>query len=202
LVGLLPLLALILLGVLAWGAVRDLPRLSPVGRAGASGLAATAGVLLVLGASLAALNGDVQDLAARGRLGQGWRDTGVTALAGGLVGVGLVGALLSRVRRWRRGWYAAAVVVFALTAVASTAANQRFHDVTSRGPRMLLTNRIAVEMADFDRTPAGDQRRCELRREFLDLHPGAPFSYHRFDVALNLAAVEREGVPFCAGTAS
>jgi hypothetical protein len=202
LVGLLPLLALILLGLLAWGAVRDLPRLSPVGRAAALGLAATAGVLLLLGASLAALNGDIQALAARGTLGRGWRDTGVTALAGGLAAVGLIGALLARVRRWRVGWYAAAVVVLALTAAASTAANQRFHDLTSRGARMLLANEIAGEMADFDRTPAGDRRRCELRREFVDLHPDAPFSYRRFDDALNLAAVQREGVPFCTEAAS
>jgi hypothetical protein len=199
LVGLLPLLALILLGLLAWGAVRDLPRLSPAGGAAALGLAATAGVLLLLGASLAALNGDIQALAARGRLGQGWRDTGVTALAGGLAAVGLIGALLARVRRWRVGWYAVTIAVLALTAAVSTAANQRFHDVTSRGARMMLGNQIAAEMADFDRTPAGDRRRCDLRREFVGLHPDAPFSHRRFDDALNLAAVEREGVPFCAG---
>ncbi|HEU5107667.1 MAG TPA: hypothetical protein VFT95_03740, partial [Micromonosporaceae bacterium] len=201
LVGALPLLALIVLGLLARGALRDLPRLTPVARAGALGLAALAGVLLLLGASLAALNGDVQALAARGRLGQGWRDTGITALAGGLVVVGLVAAVLARARR-RRGWYATVVVLLALCAVGSTAANQRFQQVTSRGARMMLANEIAGEMADFDRSPAGNLRRCELRREFVALHPDAPFSYRRFDVSLNLAAVEREGMPFCAEAAS
>jgi hypothetical protein len=190
--GVIPVLALVVLAVLARLAVRDLSRLSTVDRRQAAGLAAAAFTLLVLGATLAALNGQVQSIVAAGHWGQGWRDTSVTAAAGALLLVAL-GHLLSA----RRTVAVALVLVFALAAVGSAAANKRYADrISVTGPD-LLANRLALEMADFDRSSAGDVRRCRLRDEFRVRAVGSVYSLAHFDESFELAAREIAGTPFC-----
>jgi hypothetical protein len=191
LLGAVTLLALLVLGALAWRAIRDLPRLTPVGRPEAYGLAAATGVLLTLGAALGSLNVDVQHLLAHHRWGQGWRDTAVTAVAGTIT---LSAVLLGRSGPRRR---AGLVVVLALAATVSTAANKSYRDQLAVREPALLANRIAGEMADFDRTPAGDARRCALRAEFRTLYAGSAFSLRRFDESLNAASEQQAGRPFC-----
>jgi hypothetical protein len=187
-------LALLVLGALAWRAVRDLPRLTPVGRREAYGLAAAAGVLLALGATMGSLNADVQNLVAQHRWGQGWRDTAVTAVAGGIA---LCAVLLGWSGPRRR---ACLVVVLALAATVSTAANKSYRDQLAVREPALLANRIAGEMADFDRTPAGDARRCALRAEFRTLYAASAFSLRRFDESLDVASGQQAGMPFCEAT--
>jgi hypothetical protein len=67
-------------------------------------------------------------------------------------------------------------------------------------PADLLANRVAEEMAAFDRTPAGNVRRCALQGEFTALYPAVAFSQRRFDESLDSAAEEIAGVPFCRAT--
>ncbi|HEX2300630.1 MAG TPA: hypothetical protein VHH34_19350 [Pseudonocardiaceae bacterium] len=194
--GVLPLLALIVLAWLGRRAIRDLPALSTVERAPAMRLAAAAGALLLLGATLGALNADVQGIVAAGRIGQGWRDTAVTAGAGALALTALAHA------GWaRRRVLAGIVVVLALAAVASTAANQRYASTMAGRAPAELANRIAQEMANFDTGPAGNAYRCELRAEFRALYPTLAFSQSRFDLALDKASRQLAGVPFCEGGA-
>jgi hypothetical protein len=189
--GAVTVLALLVLGALAWRAVRDLPRLTPVGRREAYGLAGAAGVLLALAATLGSLNADVQNLVAHHRWGQGWRDSAVTAVAGGI-------ALTAVALGWsgpRR--HAALVMVLALAATVSTAANKSYRDQLAVREPALLANRVAGEMADFDRTAAGDARRCALRAEFRTLHADSAFSLQRFDQSLDVAARQQANVRFC-----
>jgi hypothetical protein len=182
--------ALLVLGVLAWLAARDLPRLSAVGRRGALAVIVTAGSLVLLGAGLAALNADVQKIVAAGNWGHGWRDSAVTTTAGALVL-----AALAHLFRGRTP-VLVMIVLLAGTAVVSATANKRFRDTTMARPPAVLANRIAQEMADFDRTPVGAARRCELRAEFAALYPE---SLTRFDKSLDTATRQRAGVPFCPG---
>jgi hypothetical protein len=191
LLGAVTVLALVVLAALAWRAVRDLPRLTPVGSREAYGLAGAAVVLLMLGATLGSLNADVQNLVAQHRWGQGWRDTAVTAAAGGI-------ALTAALHGWsgpRRR--AGLVVALALAATVSTAANKSYRDQLAPREPALLANRIAGEMADFDRTPAGNARRCALRAEFRTLYADSAFSRKRFDQSLDVAAEQQAGKPFC-----
>ncbi len=182
------------LGTLAWLTIRDLPRLSAVSRPAALAVVVTGGTLVVLGAALAALNGDVQQLVGSGHWGRGWRDSAVTTTAGALVVAGA--AHLVRGHRWLP-----VVLILLLTvgATVSAAANKRFRDTAMARPPAKLANRLAQEMADFDRTPAGAARRCTLRAEFFALHRDAPFSLSRFDKSLDTAARQRAGEPFCPG---
>jgi hypothetical protein len=189
--GAVAMLALLVLGTLAWRAVRDLPRHAPVGRRAAYGLAAAAGVLLLLGATLGSLNADVQNLVALHRWGQGWRDSAVTAVAGGIA---LTAVVLARSGPRRR---AGLVVVLALAATVSTAANKTYRDQLAGREPALLANRIAGEMADFDRTAAGDARRCALRAEFRALYADSAFSLKRFDQSLDVAAEQQAARRFC-----
>jgi hypothetical protein len=190
--GIVPVLALVVLALLARRAIRDLPGLSMVDRGTALRLAAAAFALLVLGATLGALNGDVQDIVGRGRWGQGWRDTAITAVAGAIVLVALLHAWSAR-----RLAAAGVVVLLALSATLSTAANQRYATALSAREPAILANRLAQEMADFDRTPAGDARRCTLRAEFRATYADSAFSLMRFDQAFNQATRQQAGVPFC-----
>ncbi|MCO8271941.1 hypothetical protein M1L60_15205 [Actinoplanes sp. TRM 88003] len=192
---------LVLLGALgaigwpAWRAIRDLPRLSQVGRRGALALALTAGTLVLLGAGMGSLNADVQQLVSSGRWGYGWRDSAVTTTAGAL----LLVALIHFVRKRVAAVLVAAVVIFAMAATVSAAANKRQRDIAMTNPAARLADRIAVEMADFDPTPAGATRRCALRADFVRLHPDSPFSLRRFDESLEIASRQRADVAFCPG---
>jgi hypothetical protein len=181
--------AIVVLGWLAARAVRDLPRLTPVGRRPAVGVAVAALLLLVLGATLGALNADVQALRT---LGQGWRDTAVTAPAGALLIAGLLHAF-GRHRRWLTG----VLVVLALSATVSAVVNKSYRDHLATGESARLANRIAEEMTDFDRGPAGNARRCALRTEFRTLYAASAFSLERFDQSLDVAAEQQGGMPFC-----
>nr|WP_296068202.1 hypothetical protein [uncultured Actinoplanes sp.] len=191
--GVVLIAALVILGLLAWQAVRDLPRLPAVDRRAAVAVAATGGVLVALGAVMGSLNVDVQQMVTAGRWGLGWRDSAVTTTAGGLV----VAAVTPMLRGRRR--LTATVVLLAVTGSVSATANKRFRDTTMASPAAVLADRVAQEMADFDRSPAGAVRRCALRTEFAALHPGSAYTLARFDKALDTAARQRSGMPFCRG---
>jgi hypothetical protein len=79
----------------------------------------------------------------------------------------------------------------------STAANKSYRDQLAVREPALLANRIAGEMADFDRTPAGDARRCALRAEFRSRYADSAFSLQRFDESLDVASEQQAGMPFC-----
>ena len=126
-------------------------------------VAALAGVavsVIVLAAAMASLNVWVQEYASLGRYGVGWRDSALTAAGGGV----LVVALAAGGRR-RAGMVMLPLLV--VTAAVSTAANAAYHDGAAAEVHPFLHNRIAQEIADFDRTAAGDARRCQLRASFL-----------------------------------
>jgi hypothetical protein len=190
--GVVLLLAMVVLAALAVHAVRDLPRLSPVDRTGAASLVVTAAALLLLGAALGALNADVQQIVAAHRWGQGWRDTASTAPAGALL-IAAAAHLMSP-KRWL---LTGLIGVLALGGTVSAAANKRFRDTVMNTPAARLDDRLAQAMADFDPTPAGQARRCELRDEFFAMFRTTPFSLRRFDQAFDTAAEQRAGQPFC-----
>jgi hypothetical protein len=192
LTGLLPIAALVVLGALAVLAIRDLRHLTVVGRRPALGVAGAALALLVLGATLGALNVDVQRLAVDGRLGQGWRDTAVTAAAGALLLVALVHAVSGR-----RAVAIGLLAVLVATGVGSAAANKRFAERLGSREPAILANRVAQEMAEFERGSTGDLRRCALRAEFHVLYADSAFSLQRFDQSLDLASRQIAGVRFC-----
>jgi hypothetical protein len=172
--------------------MRDLPRLSPVDRRAAGALTAIALALLVLGAALGALNADVQQIVAAHRWGQGWRDTASTAPAGALL-IAAAAHLMSP-KRWL---LTGLIGVLAVGGTLSAAANKRFRDTVMNTPAARLDDRLAQAMADFDPTPAGQARRCELRDEFFTMFRTTPFSLRRFDQAFDTAAEQRAGQPFC-----
>jgi hypothetical protein len=192
LTGVVLLLALVTLAGLAVHGVRDLPRLSPTRRTDALALTATALALLLLGAGLGALNADVQQIVAAHRWGQGWRDTASTAPAGALLIA--AAAHLIPPKRWLP---AALIGVLALGGTVSAAANKRFRDTVMNTAAARLDDRLAQAMADFDPTPAGQARRCELRDEFFTMFRSAPFSLRRFDQAFDTASEQKAGQPFC-----
>jgi hypothetical protein len=84
----------------------------------------------------------------------------------------------------------------------SAAANKDFRDSGAAGQYPYLHDRIAQEVADFDRTPAGDARRCALREAFrrtsIANHHGVNTpELERFDVSLDRATRHLAGRPFC-----
>src|SRR5262249_5049500 len=118
--GVVLILALAALAALAAFAVRDLRRLSAVDRPAAAAVVVTAFALVVLGAGLGALNGDVQQIVAAGRWGQGWRDSAVTMPAGALL---LAGA--GHLFRPRRAMPAVLVLLLAAGATGTAVVNKR-----------------------------------------------------------------------------
>jgi Ni,Fe-hydrogenase III component G len=158
-----------------------------VDRSGLVALGLAAGALVLLGATLAALNAEIQGAES---WGFGWRDTAVTAAAGAIL-LAVAGHLLSR------RTLGLALILF-LAATVTTAANKRFADRAAAAPRAMLADRVAQEMAAFDPSPAGDARRCALRAEFRAEHADSAFSLRRFDQSLDVASRQLAGRPFCA----
>ncbi|WP_433297013.1 hypothetical protein ACQP2F_39885 [Actinoplanes sp. CA-030573] len=186
-----PVLALLALAVLAWWTLRGLRGRPQLDRRQATGLAGVALVLLVLAGTLASLNAEVQDLAAAGVLGSGWRDSGLATVAGSLLVVAL----------WRR-FVPVLLTVLVLAGTVSAAANEDFRDATAAGRYPYLYDRIAQEVAGFDRTPAGDARRCALRAAFIQTstanHHGVnQREVERFDMSLDRATRQLSGRRFC-----
>ena len=196
LIGVLPILALLVLALLARGAARQLPRLATLDRRQSFGLATVAAVALLLGAALAALNSDLQTLARQGVWGQGWRESGLTSAAGGVLVLALA---VARCRRWA----AAALVPLVVAGAIGVAANKAVRDGSSGGSYPYLHDRIAQEIADFDPTPAGDARRCVLRALFIKSsvanHHGVADQreLERIDMSLNRATRQLDGRRFC-----
>jgi hypothetical protein len=209
LTGALPLVAALILGVLAWRAWVDLPRLAPVDRRQAFALAGVALAVLVLGSALAALNAEVQGRVADGRWGEGWRDSAVTVVGGPLLVLGLLIGLL---RARQRLATTVLVVLLAGTATVSTAANRAWQDATAHDKSAILNNAVAHEVANFDRSAAGNERRCALREQFRETyqngisnakdtaeHPGARSPLGRFDATVDTATKQLFGTRFCRG---
>jgi hypothetical protein len=196
LIGVLPALALLALALLAWRAARQLPGLATLDRRQSFGLAVVAGAALLLGAVLSALNSDLQALARQGIWGQGWRESGLTGAAGGILVAALVAGRC-------RSWAAATLVPLVVAGTIAVAANKGVHDGSSAGSYPYLHDRIAQEIADFDATAAGDARRCELRALFVRTsianHHGRvdPAELERIDVSLNRATDRLDGRRFC-----
>jgi hypothetical protein len=196
LIGVLPALALIALALLAWRATRQLPGLATLDRRQTSGLAAVAAAALLLGAVLSALNADLQALARQGVWGQGWRESGLTGAAGGILVAALVAGRA-------RTWAAATLVPLVVAGTIAVAANKAVHDGSSAGSYPYLHDRIAQEIADFDPTPAGNARRCQLRASFIKTsianHHGTEDQpeLERIDVSLNRATQQLDGRRFC-----
>ena len=180
--------AFVLLLLVALRIVRASASLAVLDRRQVVALAGVAASVIVLAAAMASLNVWVQEYASFGRYGVGWRDSALTAAGGGVLVVALAGCARRRV----------GMVVLPLLVVAaavSTAANAAYHDGAAAEALPFLHNRIAQEMADFDRTAAGDARRCQLRASFLSTTSAE--NEARIDKILDVAAGQVAGRRFC-----
>ena len=158
---------------------RELPGLPVLDRGQALALAGVAAAVVVPAAAIASLNVWVQQDAAAGRLGVGWRDSGLTTAGGAMLVVALVAVR-------RRVAAMVGLPVLVVTAAVSTAANAAHHDGEAAERLPYLHNRIAQEMAGFDPTAAGDARRCALRAAYLSTTSAATEA--RIDQILDVAA--------------
>jgi hypothetical protein len=196
--------AVVVLALLAARVVVEAPRLPGLGRRGAVRLVVAGGPVLLLGAALGSINPQTQTLAEAGRWGLGWRDSGLTTAGGALLLAGLL-ALAGRVLVTRL-----ALVVLVLLGAGTTTVNQAYAVGGDRLPYAVLTGAIATEVAQFDRGPAGNTRRCALLDQFDALFrdvpysrfatgelPGTHSSGQRMAVTASMATEQMYGRPFC-----
>ncbi|MFF5293421.1 hypothetical protein [Paractinoplanes globisporus] len=240
--------AAVALAVLAARLFAELPRLPGIDRSQAVRLAVAGGSALLFGALLGSINAQTQALAAHGRWGLGWRDSGITAAGGCLLLAGLLALAATartsgdaaRVRRMplaaglsavglsapglpdaglsaaglpevsRAAVARAALVAFVLAGAGTATVNQAYAVGSNRLPYAVLTGAIAAEVAQFDATPAGNSRRCELLRQFGDSLRAMPYSRfaegelpgthspaERMSVTASMATEQMYGRPFC-----
>ncbi|MCU7726299.1 hypothetical protein ODJ79_21430 [Actinoplanes sp. KI2] len=189
--GAISVFAGIVLLAVGWRVLRTLPGLPRLDARQTSALAGTAATVLILAAGIAALNVWMQRAAAAGQYGLGWRDSALTTAGGGMLLVAAVTAL----HRARRAVATGLLTVLAGVAVVSAAANAAYHRDSARERLPYLHNRIAQELADFDRTPDGDERRCALRARLLSTKAAA--NEQRIDLILDAAARQIAGRRFC-----
>ncbi|GGN01342.1 hypothetical protein FHR83_000760 [Actinoplanes campanulatus] len=189
--GVVPVVALLLLGALAARTLTLLPKSSVPAARPLLGLAALGVVVLACGALLATLSVAVRSaMSGRELWEQGWRDSALTVPGGMLLVVALV---LLAGRRMTMSALAALVLLGAVSATA----NRAYADTVSVQRAAQLDNRIAAAMGSFDRSRAGDARRCALLDEAIATNQGKPFLQRRYRDSLDVAARSLAGVPFC-----
>ncbi|WP_221323991.1 hypothetical protein [Actinoplanes sp. L3-i22] len=199
---LVALIALLLLVRRFW---RDLPRCDTPDRRQALALAATGLAVLVPAATMGALNEQMQHLAAAGWWGLGWRDSALAGAGGTLLTVALLTAVCARDRlsgRAHRRGTLAGVLLLVVIAAVSTSANRDYRAGVASEKPAYVHDRVAQEIVDFDRSVAGDGRRCTLRDQFRaslprDRRTGYPAEMRRFDQAVNQATYRLAHRPFC-----
>jgi hypothetical protein len=175
-------LAVLVFGVLAVPALREVGALARLDRRQAAGLAAAGAALSVPGV---------------------WGGATVTAAGGVLLLGGLAGLNGPVVQRW-------AIAGLATVAAGSAVINQAYSGAVNHAPQALVANAIAGEVAQFDASDAGDARRCALRDRFAALTagafygrvaaaelPGTSSPAERLDLVLDMATVQMYGQPFC-----
>ncbi|MFI1989367.1 hypothetical protein [Actinoplanes sp. NPDC020271] len=199
------LVALVVLLLLVRRFRRDLFRYDCPDRRQAGALAATGIAVLVPAAVMGALNEQVQRLAAAGWWGLGWRDSALAGAGGALITVGLLAWVFARghhgARVYRRGTLAGVLLLVVSAAVATSANRDHRAGVAAERPAW-VHNRVAQELVDFDRSAAGDERRCALREQFRDSLPadrrtGYQAEMRRFDAAVDAAAQRLAHRSFC-----
>ncbi|BCJ42474.1 hypothetical protein GCM10010168_07840 [Actinoplanes ianthinogenes] len=199
------LVALVVLLPLVRRFWRDLPHCDTPDRRQAGALAATGFATLLLTATMGALNLQVQRLAAAGWWGLGWRDSALAGAAGGLLTVALLTGLFARSHRTARTHRLgtlAGVLLLVIVAAVATSANRDYRASAAAEKPPFVHDRVAQEIVDFDRSAAGDARRCALRDQFRSALPrdrrtGYPPEMRRFDQAVDTATRRLAGRPFC-----
>ncbi len=184
---------------------RDLSRYDTPDRRQAGALAATGLAVLVLTATMGALNEQMQRLAAAGWWGLGWRDSALAGAGGAMLTVALLAWAFARGhhsgRTYRRGTLAGVLLLVVIAAI-STSANRDYRAGVASEKPAYVHDRVAQEIVDFDRSVAGDGRRCTLRDQFRDSLPrdrraGYQAEMRRFDQAVNEATYRLAHRPFC-----
>ncbi|GAA4592003.1 hypothetical protein BJY16_000474 [Actinoplanes octamycinicus] len=198
-------LALVVLLLLVRRFWTDLPRYDTPDRRQAWALAGTGLAVLLPAAAMGALNPQLQRLAAAGWWGLGWRDSALAGAAGALLTVALLTGLFARghrTARTHRLGTLGGVLLLALVAAVSASANRDHRAAAAAEKPAFVHDRVAQEIVDFDRSAAGDVRRCTLRDQFRaglprDRRTGYPPEMRRFDQAVDTATRELAGRPFC-----
>ncbi|BBH64375.1 hypothetical protein ACTI_10600 [Actinoplanes sp. OR16] len=192
--GVVPLVGLGLIALLGLRTIKALKRVKRPGAGSLTGLAIAAAALLVFGALPAALSVEVHDyFDMRALLTEGWRDSAVTAPAGMLLALAV--ALLIT----RRSFVPVLLGVFVMCAAVSATANRAYADASASWASSQLDNRIAQSVGGFERSTAGNARRCALLTEALRELSGEPARQKRLTESLDAAAHALAGVPYCAG---
>ncbi|PWK50343.1 hypothetical protein [Actinoplanes xinjiangensis] len=189
--GVVPVVAFLLLAALALRTRKVLGGAARPANRALTGIAALAVVVIACGALLATLSVAVRAAMSGAQLWeQGWRDSALTVPGGMLLAVSL---LLLAGRRAAVGVLAALVLCGAVSATA----NRAYADATATLKTAQLDNRIAAAMGGFERSKAGNTRRCALLDEALQTNGHKPFLQRRYTESLDVAARTMAGVPFC-----
>jgi hypothetical protein len=192
------MLLLAVLAVLGWRTAVALRRSRLPRRRELLALALLGACALGLGATLAALSSFVQGLVDTWPIGTGWRD--VQILVAGAAAL-LVAAVLAPLRASRetvplRAAVGASVLVTVL-AGGSMLSNHTFAELDARSPASALHNEIALALISPADRAGGEERRCDLLREFEELYPDDESWHDRLREAVDTSMQVRYGLPFC-----
>ncbi|GAA2654678.1 hypothetical protein [Paractinoplanes durhamensis] len=171
--------------------LRALPALPSLDARQTLTLAGVSATVLALAAGIASLNVWMQQAAAAGQYGVGWRDSALTTVGGSA----LVVAAATALPRARRLTAAVTLIALSGVTVVSAAANSAYHQRSATERVPYLHNRIAQEIADVDPTADGDHRRCALRTRLLSVKN--PLDTQRIDQTLDAATAQAAGRRFC-----
>jgi hypothetical protein len=199
------LVALVVLLLLVRRFWADLPCCDAPDRRQAWALGAAGFGVLLLTATMGALNAQLQRLAELGWWGLGWRDSALAGAGGALLTVAVLTGVLARSHRTARAHrfgLLGGVLLLVVIAAVSASANRDYRAAVASEKPAYVHDRVAQEIVDFDRSVSGDVRRCTLRDQFRgglprDRRTGYPPEMRRFDQAVDEATRRLAGRPFC-----
>jgi hypothetical protein len=163
--------------------------------------------LVVAGLALTLLAGTIGAIS-EGRLGawrdgtllagSGWRDTPLILAGTALTLTGLTELIAGWLpRASHRAVAGLATAVLAVGLVGTLLANDTFATRDALREEQNLHHRIAAAVVSLDRSPEGNEHRCELLDEFTALRPGATAHQWRLRTGLDEVARRSAGRPWC-----
>ncbi len=134
-------------------------------------------------------------------VGEGWRDSLLTASGWAMLGLSAVVALQGRTNRVtgsRLGRIGVVVLLF-VGLSATLLANARAANVDDADPESAVAQAVSSSLVPFDPSESANEIRCELAHRYREIRPDSTkwISAEQIIANLDLLVIERHGVPYC-----
>ena len=165
----------------------------------ATSLGALGAVAALMPALLVGLSRRTQEV--RPRVGEAWRETIMVQVGWSLMAAAVLVCVFGVVRTPRAAQFTAAVLalILGIAMTFTLLANARLTQIDRVQPLHVITTEVATAVIHFDPTESGNDRRCQLIEDYIDILPNPRQWVSGPNVwsELDELTLDHHGIPFC-----